>query len=429
MYDLFVVYKESLTMTKEKAPHEFEFPNVFREAFVAAVGSVMVFTIADVRDLARTTDNFVNGDRMLDLPLPMTELRCVLRENDSLLQQKLKSNHYDPIRFLSEDYMDNNFPEWNVDSYTGGIIHHFGDDNALHECVHVVHTSPHSKQVVLTFRGSITAQDWMTDATLVSGQLANPLFEQEDYDDDDQPEFLGVHVGFRDYLYGNAPSLLPESVHVKLKEMRKDISNNNNKEQGEEKPAKIKVILEQVQELMDQYPDYTLCITGHSLGGALAQLACLEAAVQFGQEGRPVTCITIASPRVGDHHFRGAIQTLEQGKRLRFLAVRNSFDLVPLAPNRFCRCDFCRPNEFCQPGVQLKLSATTFVTEYHFGKRDTRWEEFRRELLHLVILVGCCIRMAEQHNYRTYLDRLLAQKDELSKLYLNDLYKKQNIHF
>jgi hypothetical protein len=324
--------------------------------------------------------------------------------------------------------MDKYHRELSVDSH-GGIMHHFGDNNALHECVHVVHTNTHSKQVVVTFRGSITAQDWMTDAKLLSGELANPLFEHED----DQPPFLGVHLGFRDYLYGNAPSLVPNPIHLKLKKMITDTSNNknnNDKEQEEIKPNKITVILDQVQELMDQHPDYTLYLTGHSLGAALAQLACLEATVRFGRAGRPVTCVTIASPRVGDHHFRAAIQRLERQKRLRFLAVRNKYDLVPLAPNRFCRCDFCRPNEFCQPGVQLMLnSATTFVTTYHSETEDTKWEEFRRELLHLAILLSCSIRMAEQHNYRTYLDRLVAQKDKLSKLYLNDLYKKQNIHF
>jgi hypothetical protein len=418
-------------MTNE--PHEF--PNLFREAFDATVQSIMVFTIADLRHLARTTDDLVNGDMMLHLPVTYTEVRNVLRENASLLKQKLKNNHYDTIRFLSEEYLDNYNREWNIDP-RGGIIHHFGDDNALKECVHVIHTSPHNKQVCLTFRGSITVQDWLTDATLMSGELANPLFEQqqEEEEEDDQPEFLGVHVGFRDYLYGNAPSLLPDPLkRLKLKEMIPD-SSNNDKHNEEQTPNKINVILDQIKELMDQYPDYTLCITGHSLGGALAQLACLEATIRFGQaEGgsrsRPVTCITIASPRVGDNNFRAAIQTLERTKRLRFLAVRNKFDLVPLAPNRYCRCDFCRPNEFCQPGIQLYLSKRTFQTSYHSERNDTKWEGFQREWLHLLILVGCGIRMAEQHNYRTYLDRLVAQKDELSQLYLNDLYKKQNVNF
>jgi hypothetical protein len=107
------------------------------------------------------------------------------------------------------------------------------------------------------------------------------------------------------------------------------------------------------------------------LGGALAQLASLEATVRFGQEGGPVTCVTIASPRVGDNHFRAAIQTLEKRKGLRFLAVTNKFDLVPLAPNRICRCDFLARNQFCQPGIQLVLSAQDFSTSYHLEKNDS----------------------------------------------------------
>jgi hypothetical protein len=355
-----------------------------------------------------------------------------------VLKQKLKTNQYDTFRFLNEDYLDKYFrEEWKFDASNAAadsvVIHHVGDDNALHECVHVIHTNARNKQVCLTFRGSITIQDWMKDAKMVSGELSNPLvnfFDNNNQDDNDdiQPEHLGVHLGFRDYLYGDAPSLLPTPLS-KLQDfvvMTTDHSSNHNRE---EKPRKIDVIMEQVKELMDQHADYTLCITGHSLGAALAQLACLEATVRFGQEGRPVTCVTIASPRVGDNNFRAAIQTLERKRLLRFLAVSNKYDLVPLAPNRFCRCDFCRPNQFCQPGIQLKLSQKSFTTTYHSEKNDTLWEEFYSEMKRLLIMFACGIRMAEQHNYRTYVNRIIAQKEELSKISLNDLYEKQNIYF
>jgi hypothetical protein len=33
-------------------------------------------------------------------------------------------------------------------------------------------------------------------------------------------------------------------------------------------------------------------------------------------------------------------------------------------------CDFCHPNQFCQAGIQLKLSAKSFTATYHPEKND-----------------------------------------------------------
>ena len=82
--------------------------------------------------------------------------------------------------------------------------------------------------------------DWITDAKMVTGDLENPLYDANDTSKDAQPEFLAIHVGFRDYLYGR-------------------------KTQDAER--KIDVIMGQVQALMETHPDYSLYVTGHSLGG------------------------------------------------------------------------------------------------------------------------------------------------------------------
>jgi hypothetical protein len=215
-----------------------------------------------------------------------------------------------------------------------------------------------------------------------------------------------------------------EITKLKVKMVSKEVS-----QEMEPQKNKIDIILDQVQVLLDANPGYKVYITGHSLGGALALLTSVQASVRFARPGIPVTCVTVANPRVGDNRFRGAIQSLEQNKMLRLLTVHNSLDLVPSMPNRLCRCDFCRPNKFCMPGIIMILNKRSFSITYHSATNDTRWEELKGEFQRLLIVIFCFYQMGLSHDYRTYLDRLVAQKDKLTKMYLNDLYREQGIDF
>jgi hypothetical protein len=159
-------------------------------------------------------------------------------------------------------------------------------------------------------------------------------------------------------------------------------------------------------------------------------LTSLQAAVRFTDNHArrpPVTCVTIANPRVGDRYFRAAMQSLERQGRLRCLAVQNVYDLVPALPNRLFRGDCCRPNHFCQVGMQLILRRRRFRIK-HRDDNDSIWAECSREFKKILIVLCCWPRMAKHHNYRTYLYRLVAQKDKLSLAYLNDYYKREDIY-
>jgi len=60
---------------------------------------------------------------------------------------------------------------------------------------------------------------------------------------------------------------------------------------------------------MEQHPGYALFVTGHSLGAALATLFSFEAAASDDPRIRkPVTCVAVASPKVGDLAFRLAVE-------------------------------------------------------------------------------------------------------------------------
>lgn len=463
------------------------FPDLFYETIQPTIASILVFAFADIRRIARETEDLLgNGNtQVLDLPIPAKEMIQICRDNKEILRPKVNQNTFNTVEYIVKEFFVSGNEYVNVEHVT---VQHCGDDNALNECVHAILINDERKQITLTFRGSITMQDWITDAKLVSGDIANPLYNFFDESDDkDQPEFLGVHLGFRDYLYDVRDPLLPSiSLHnlqTKVKDglskantgiskgkkvigdaipskrnitadlalgedeyssnsgelssstKQEDPTNDANNVDASPPPEesskknKIDKILDQVQELMDAKPGYKLYITGHSLGGALALLTTVEASVRFSTPNIPVTCVTIANPRVGDDKFRKAIQTLEQSHKLRCLTVHNDMDLVPALPNRLCRGDWCSPNAFCYCGMQLVLKERSFFTKYHSETSDTKLDELQAELRRLLIVLCCWPGMAKQHNYRTYLDRLVEQKQKLSQVYLNDLYKKQGINF
>ena len=413
-------------------------PNLFVETLEPTILSILVFAMADLRQIvrekqrARSDDVRVMesiSDGVLQLPMSAQQVEPIIRRNKELLISKLRPSQLLTIKhILTDDFLLKNV-DLDVKHIT---IHHFGDDNADNECVYGILTNSEKKQVQLAFRGSITMQDWRTDAKAVSADLPNPLYDPDTAEDDAdaQPETLGVHLGFRDYLYDATARDL--SFSTARRRSTSDGSTVDRNDATTTKRNKIAMILDQISDLLDAHPGYTLLLTGHSLGGALAQLTSLEAAVRFtsstGDGARPpVTCVSIASPRVGDRYFRGAIQCLERQQRLRCLAVRNVFDLVPILPNRLFRGDCCRPNHFCQAGMQLVLKKRSFRIKYR--DNDTLWIEFNRELKKFLIVFVCWPRMCKQHNYQTYLHRLVAQKRTLSKAYLNDFYEKEGIFY
>ena len=80
---------------------------------------------------------------------------------------------------------------------------------------------------------------------------------------------------------------------------------------------------------------FELFITGHSLGGALAQLLSYELAA-YGEIGEndpfplSIRAVSFASPQVGNEKgFAQAYQTLEKAGRVRHLRVTNKGDVVP----------------------------------------------------------------------------------------------------
>ena len=73
--------------------------------------------------------------------------------------------------------------------------------------------------------------------------------------------------------------------------------------------TKYAEIFNNLMKLLDKFPDYKIYVTGHSLGGSLSTLfSFVLASNPDPRIPKPIKCITVASPRVGNITFRRAFQ-------------------------------------------------------------------------------------------------------------------------
>ncbi len=185
-------------------------------------------------------------------------------------------------------------------------------DTVLH-CVFAEHDS----YVVLAFRGSTTMQDWLTDLKFTQSKTKKTGLPGR------------VHRGFFNALNQGWPA--------------------------------IAALLQQAET-----DGKSIWITGHSLGGGLAQVAALRASV----EGIGVAGIyTFASPKVGDAAFAKAYEIAHRGRSFR---VVNANDLVPhVAPSQPAEDQFARilapsPNKL---EFKLAVKGTFMLVKYtHAGE-------------------------------------------------------------
>ena len=76
------------------------------------------------------------------------------------------------------------------------------------------------------------------------------------------------------------------------------------------KKTKFGQLVQDLNQLTIKFPNFQIYITGHSLGGALANLASFVLSASDNELPRPIVCITVASPKVGATGFRHAFQVM-----------------------------------------------------------------------------------------------------------------------
>lgn len=78
------------------------------------------------------------------------------------------------------------------------------------------------------------------------------------------------------------------------------------------------------------YPDYSIDIVGHSLGGAMATLCSLDLKVNVGWQG-PISVFTYGQPRVGNHNFSNYYNSHHRAQDTT-LRVINYSDMITHVP-------------------------------------------------------------------------------------------------
>lgn len=139
------------------------------------------------------------------------------------------------------------------------------------------------KAIVVAFRGSSNIRNWVTDFNILLGDL----------DVGDGSQGVQVHIGFLRYANDIGAKIIPT-----------------------------------VRMLLNKYTDYTVAVTGHSLGGAVADLASVMLKKELNIPWSKIRLVTFGAPRVGNAVY--AMWMNRQSST--HLRVVNNRDKVPHIP-------------------------------------------------------------------------------------------------
>ena len=342
------------------------FPSLYDEASDMVALSNLIYSLAELRDLAR---NGVLNDparslRILEMPLPLDTALSIVKNEGPLLREILSDGKHDaalsalesllerqkqsalkieakdkPVtKEEEEEQKDDGMFGWltswdgclaggmsfdevfcgNLSNVADGlmpakpgagasdvaIIYDCSDLKSQEELVYGIGINPVEERITIVFRGSVTKTDFLTDANISLARAPHPRNYAEQTTSEELGE-VGIHKGFYDYLFS---------------------------ENG--KSSKYVEIMKQLERLYAESPSrrkYKIYVTGHSLGGALATLFGYYASCSSTLPV-PITVVSVASPRVGNLSFAKSFVELESKGRLRHLRIANHKDPVPLGP-------------------------------------------------------------------------------------------------
>lgn len=415
-----------------------EYQNLYEEASECLLASMTIYGFADIRSVAAANDKLQS---VLQIPQSRTNLLRTLLENED----EIKKANMDTTMYMSAlDRLAPNMLEIlnqpsNRNKKDPVEIVAFDDEKSVKELVYSITVDHYRKRIRVAFRGSTTVTDWAHDADIRMEMMANPLHKIEHETGTPhtirQSSKIGLHAGFRKYLF----SLTEEKVDneaVPRSPIIESILPAKVIKKGVH--CKYDCILRHVKTQLALFPDYQIQCTGHSLGGALCTLLafCLACELESIPNG-PITCISYASPRVGNGNFGRAFHELERRGRLRNLRVANAEDAVTAMPDTTFSFSFLthalRSNFFLHTGACLQLQnkddakwiypQVSLTKDGHF-KDD--WKHRTENMVTRAKTIGSAVigqsDFLKWHSCEEYLERLHRTKDMLSAMTFDSLY-------
>eukprot|EP00527_Entomoneis_sp_CCMP2396_P001548 CAMPEP_0198141512 /NCGR_PEP_ID=MMETSP1443-20131203/4502_1 /TAXON_ID=186043 /ORGANISM="Entomoneis sp., Strain CCMP2396" /LENGTH=424 /DNA_ID=CAMNT_0043804287 /DNA_START=52 /DNA_END=1326 /DNA_ORIENTATION=+ len=273
----------------------------------------------------------------------------------------------------------------------------FDDTYQKSELVYAIGKDDINKRITLVLRGtenSLAARgNWGTNASIWKTKVALPevtkSFVKGEFDR------VWIHSGFYKYAFNKTATTSDAESITKYEE-----------------------ILAELKPLIKEHPDYKVYVTGHSLGAAMASVFAFFLANEASDVvPKPVSCISFASPRVGDSLFLKACSALEENGQLRICRVVNDKDTITVVPSF----------NFFHVGFQVKLfikegDKTPPEPEISYPKtEDTLSNKFSRAWGNSVL---DSLNLSYDHG--AYRLRVKESEAALAAKNLNELYATRN---
>ena len=267
------------------------------------------------------------------------------------------------------------------------------------EITHAIAVSDKLKRVYVVFRGSIDANDWITNFQANATDFLLPGFTSS-FANDTPRNFGKVHEGMYNYLF--------KKTHEGI--------------------SKGEAIMGLVTSLMKKNKGYTLFITGHCLGGALSTMMAFRAAALDDLKDTTVMNVSFASPFVGNQEFRNHFVAMEKKKKIKHLRVSNYKDVVPLIPYMTITSPPLMFYKHVGMNLRLYKSGSFLAPEYRifYSKEGSLVNEVRNAA-HSNVLTGISLFSIQNHLCPEYTGRLDGASEKLNTVSLDDLYSNKDI--
>ena len=161
-------------------------------------------------------------------------------------------------------------------------------------------------------------------------------------------------------------------------------------------------------------PGYSVFVTGHSLGGALASLFAFRCACRK-DIPKPVRCITHAQPLVGDFRLLQSVRKLEKSNNLILLRTRNCEDGVPAVPAFSPGPKFT----YTHIGMELKMYDDNRSKNIKLSKSEKKVKNFAlncKALIKLFVIKAGQDKQKRAHSLREHIRRLEKYEKEIRSL-------------